>query len=307
MQTYAVHLYTQVRVKVTGIQAEAMEKAEGQVDLHDLLDNKEIRVSKYDLGGGVEVEAAEWAEGQTDLYLVDTLLENGEVANKGTCFFGPDGLPLVDDLTTVERKAKNADLADKFMQELLDSVETLTGIADEHGSRTLADLMYLQLAILKGSFIDHYPDESKVLDIARDLPSGEQWAKFIKVEYMESFAETSVAALREDGVTDYCNQVCGGGNCGGDGLCQYGIDSKTHMPPETLRHWAVTGRIPGDHEDTLHVFHVATRQEALDAFDHAIWENEKDAEAGRDNVFKEHGQTVFVNSIVVSDSPIQEA
>lgn len=48
----------------------------------------------------------------------------------------------------------------------------------------------------------------------------------------ELFTETSVAALRESGVTDYCNQVCGGGNCGGDGLCQYGIDSKTHMPPD---------------------------------------------------------------------------
>ena len=48
----------------------------------------------------------------------------------------------------------------------------------------------------------------------------------------ELFTETSAAALRESGVTDYCNQVCGGGNCGGEGLCQYGIDSKTHMPPE---------------------------------------------------------------------------
>lgn len=49
----------------------------------------------------------------------------------------------------------------------------------------------------------------------------------------ELFTEASAAALRESGVTDYCSQVCGGGNCGGEGLCQYGIDSKTHMPPET--------------------------------------------------------------------------
>lgn len=65
MQTYAVHLYTQVRVKVTGIQAEtmeeAMDKAESQVDLHDLLGNKAIRASKYDLGGGVEVEAMNYS------------------------------------------------------------------------------------------------------------------------------------------------------------------------------------------------------------------------------------------------------
>lgn len=70
----------------------------------------------------------------------------------------------------------------RFFQELLDSSETLTGIAIEHGSRTLADLMYLQNAILIGGCIDHYPDESKVLEIISALPSGEQWSKFVKVE-----------------------------------------------------------------------------------------------------------------------------
>ena len=44
--------------------------------------------------------------------------------------------------------------------------------------------MYLQNAILSGGFIDHYPDESKVMDIASALPSGEQWSRFIKVEYL---------------------------------------------------------------------------------------------------------------------------
>lgn len=47
----------------------------------------------------------------------------------------------------------------------------------------------------------------------------------------ELFAETSAEALADSGVTDYCNQVCGGGNCGTGDLCQYGIDHKTHMPP----------------------------------------------------------------------------
>lgn len=74
-----------------------------------------------------------------------------------------------------------------------------------------------------------------------------------------------------------------------------------------LRYWAVAGRIPGDDEDTLHVFHVASRQEAIDAFDKAIWENEKDPEVCRDSIFKEHGQTVFVNSIVASAAPIEVA
>ena len=44
--------------------------------------------------------------------------------------------------------------------------------------------MYLQNAILGGGFIDHYPDESSVLDIASALPSGDIWAQYIKVEYL---------------------------------------------------------------------------------------------------------------------------
>ena len=46
-----------------------------------------------------------------------------------------------------------------------------------------------------------------------------------------SITETNYEALVASGVEDYCNQVCGGGNCGNDDLCQYGIDSETHMPP----------------------------------------------------------------------------
>jgi hypothetical protein len=85
-----------------------------------------------------------------------------------------------------ERKAQGHERARLFMQELLDSVETLSSIAEQHGARTLADLMYLQNAILSGGFIDHYPGESKVLEIARNLPSGGQWSKFIAVEYLVS-------------------------------------------------------------------------------------------------------------------------
>lgn len=84
------------------------------------------------------------------------------------------------------RKAQGKSSASLFMQELLDSVETLSGIAEQHGARTLADLMYLQNAILSGGFIDHYPGESKVLEIASGLPSGGQWSQFIAVEYLSS-------------------------------------------------------------------------------------------------------------------------
>ena len=88
--------------------------------------------------------------------------------------------------TKEERMAIAFGKATLFYEELLTSVETLTGIVEEHGARTLADLMYLQLAILKDGFIDHYPGESSVLDIASALPSGEPPRVRIVVAPIES-------------------------------------------------------------------------------------------------------------------------
>lgn len=88
-----------------------------------------------------------------------------------------------------------APAAKLFFDELLDSVETLTGIADEHGARTLADLMYLQNAIMENGFVDHYPGESKVLEIASALPSGDRWAQFVKVEQLLDTADTNKSKL----------------------------------------------------------------------------------------------------------------
>jgi hypothetical protein len=55
----------------------------------------------------------------------------------------------------------------------------LVGVVEEHGSRTLVDLMYLQNAILSNRHIDHYP-ESRILEVVSILPSGQHWLKFIK-------------------------------------------------------------------------------------------------------------------------------
>ena len=74
-------------------------------------------------------------------------------------------------------------------------------------------------------------------------------------------------------------------------------------PP--LRYWAVSGRIPGDDEDTLHVLRAENREAAIQAFEEEILSNE--TEEARENLFKAHGQLVFINSVVVSDAPIQEA
>lgn len=178
MTQFAVHLYPTVRVKVVGIEAgsieEAVAKAEASVDLHAALDNLRPSIS--------DVEAIEWDEGTNNFVLVDPLDDSGEVVFAASQWLEGDGTPLVGGKTAIERKAAAADEAALFMQELLDSVETLGCIAEVHGPRTLVDLMYLQTAILKGSFIDHYPDESAVGDIASALPSGERWALLIKKE-----------------------------------------------------------------------------------------------------------------------------
>lgn len=87
-----------------------------------------------------------------------------------------------DELTEIVRAVNSKHEAEMFFDELLNHVETLTAITEEYNVRTLADLMYLQLAILKGGFIDHYPGESKVLELVNALPSGERWATFIHVD-----------------------------------------------------------------------------------------------------------------------------
>ncbi len=102
--------------------------------------------------------------------------------------------------TTIKaaHEASRSALARQFMQELLDSVETLSGIADTHGSRTLADLMYLQNAILSGNYIEQYPGESSVREIATSLPSGARWAKYIELTSASSDAPaTAVESLSQ--------------------------------------------------------------------------------------------------------------
>lgn len=74
-----------------------------------------------------------------------------------------------------------------------------------------------------------------------------------------------------------------------------------------LKFWAVTGRIPGDDEDSLHVFEVATRDEATEAFENAMYAEETNPEEARNNVWHEYGGYVFINSIVSSESKIEEA
>ena len=174
---YAVHLYTQVRLKITGISAQtmalAMAQSEEVVDLHDLLDIK----TTTKLPSGHTIEYVEWAEGAPDCFLVDPLKQDKTVDYAGSGWFGPDKLPLVGGQTSTERKAQNAAQALKLMQEVLNSVETLTEVVNEYGVATLIDLLYLQQAILEDGFIA--AEHSTVNEFVAKLPSAPEWGAYI--------------------------------------------------------------------------------------------------------------------------------
>lgn len=114
-------------------------------------------------------------------------------------------------LKSIEQPSSGYTLGQLFFKELLESFETLTGIADRYGSRTLADLLYLQNAILDGGFIDLYPHESEVLAVIDAMPSAERWRSFIHLAEVEdselSFANHGTpteapTTLRDDTPTD---------------------------------------------------------------------------------------------------------
>jgi hypothetical protein len=71
--------------------------------------------------------------------------------------------------------------AKQFNAELLDAVETLTGIAEQHGALALANVVYLQTAILKGGVIELTGDEVDDIAFIRDLPSGGRWWQSVKL------------------------------------------------------------------------------------------------------------------------------
>ena len=71
--------------------------------------------------------------------------------------------------------------AKQFHAELLDAVETLTAIAEQHGALALANVVYLQTAFLKGGVIELTRDEAESLSFVRELPSGGRWWQSVKL------------------------------------------------------------------------------------------------------------------------------
>ena len=82
-------------------------------------------------------------------------------------------------IESVIRASAGAASAKAFFVELLDSVETLGAVSDEHGPSTLAQLMYLLTAILNDTEIELYANEAEKLAFVRALPSGERWWKHV--------------------------------------------------------------------------------------------------------------------------------
>lgn len=72
------------------------------------------------------------------------------------------------------------------------------------------------------------------------------------------------------------------------------------------RYYALTGRIPGDDEDTQLAFSypLDNRDHAIDAFKLRMLQDTRLSSQEIEDLESEHGAAVFVNSICSSESPI---
>jgi len=92
-----------------------------------------------------------------------------------------------------------------------------------------------------------------------------------------------------------------------DKLATDAIDSAkvpTTDPIPALRYFAVSGRIPGDDEDTTLVVQAGDRDAAIALFSDELWDGQGSVD-DRQRVEDGHGTDTYVNSIVVSDHPIE--
>lgn len=150
----------------------------GTIELRDHdtgdLDNA---ISTIWFGDPAEMLAAQrmdsWAKAQS-------LLRDAGVSDAMLNTFAALGqfLPAVQ---SNDKKLHGQAAALLFREELLNSVHSLTDIAEEHGAATLAAMFYLENAILNNSYIDNDCSyASNVLQIVMALPSSALWLKFIQ-------------------------------------------------------------------------------------------------------------------------------
>ena len=88
---------------------------------------------------------------------------------------------------------KRLTLAEQFYNELSDSVEVFSDIVEQHGARTLSDLLHLHASIMSNGFIDAWPD-SAVLDVVSRLPSADRWLAYASVYDENGLEKESIFA-----------------------------------------------------------------------------------------------------------------
>lgn len=166
---------------------------------------------------------------------------------------GSGETPVPTGNTEIERKAANAELAILFMNELLDSVETLGDIALIHGQRTLVDLFYLHAAILEGGFIDHFRPDSCVDEVCRALPSASKWLRFVRSLDLDA-GSTLATAVQPGPSTTEKRQYRVGVDRTGYRSCTVLVMAHS---PEEAKHMALDGAgdkdFAGEHDATYSV------------------------------------------------------
>jgi hypothetical protein len=178
---FDVHLFTEVRLAVRRVPAptaaDALRFANEAVNFHEVID----RSGHWPLAdNGATLTEIVWTEGALVCAQVDPLTAEGEVDYDASVWVDEDGNRLQEGQCDSERRLDLAAQAARFMAELLDSVESLSAIAQTHGLATLVDLTYLQHAILTGGFIDRHSEASRVTDVVAALPSSVTWLPFIR-------------------------------------------------------------------------------------------------------------------------------
>ncbi|MDR6202518.1 hypothetical protein [Paraburkholderia graminis] len=73
-------------------------------------------------------------------------------------------------------------LAARFANEVLNAVESLCAVAEQHGVHALADLFYLQTAILEGMQVQFDSKAAPISEFVRTLPSASGWSRYIQFE-----------------------------------------------------------------------------------------------------------------------------
>jgi hypothetical protein len=73
-------------------------------------------------------------------------------------------------------------LAARFANEVLNAVESLSAVAEQRGVHSLADLFYLQTAILEGTYVQLDALSTPIFELVRTLPSVSEWRRHIQFE-----------------------------------------------------------------------------------------------------------------------------